>query len=230
MDYILLAIISYAIIFNCMAITMVRTLKTQHGAIKGQIATVTIAENKIKQSEDVMTSNRYCEICGESYFTHNGDGSCIDDREADISATIADIENHLLSDYERYRDTILELKALPCPVIEHTDGDTDNNAIENLKERKPIDYEMPTSGLEAGQPYKVDNTLTWEENIKLWEEREPIPYPEGYYQGVVLFEDDKPIFKSTDGHDKSNFKKLIKKWQIEKIKKPRKSKSKIGVC
>ena len=200
-----------------MAITMVRTLKTQQRPDRGHKTEVT-----------------HCRACNVLLIEHNHGCQWDDlkqvpitpDTTPDISATIADIENHLLSDYERYRDMLMELKALP-PGIAHADRDTENNAIENLKleERKPVDYTLPTSGLVAGQPYKVDNTLTWEENIKNWENREPIPYPEGYTQGIVLFEDDKPIYKTECINDKCKFKTLVK---FEKVKKTRKVKT--GVC
>jgi hypothetical protein len=198
-----------------MAITLTRTLKPSKQDDRPQI--------------------EHCRACDVLLIEHNH-GCKWDDlkqvaitpdilQDSDISATVADVENYLLADYERYRDSLLELKALP-PGITHVDGDTDNNAIENLKlaERKPVDYELATSGLDAGQPYTWDKTLSWEENIRVWEERVPIEYPEGYYQGIVVFQDDEPIYKSTDRDSKHGFKKLIK---FDKVKKPRKSKVRV---
>ncbi len=250
MEYIILAFAIFTIFYSTLSLTLVRTLKTSHGAIKGHKSQTAIQETHCRACNVLLVNHNHG--CIFERFTPD----VVPDTTPDISATIADIENHLLSDYERYRDTLIELKALPvadnakcidcvygydtCAIrdickaeaiiqssVEHRDGDTDNNAIENLKleERKPVDYTLETSGLVAGQPYKVDNTLTWEENIKNWEEREPIPYPEGYTQGIVLFQDDKPIYKSTDINAKGKFKTLVK---FEKVKKTRKSK--IGVC
>jgi hypothetical protein len=226
-----------------MAITMVRTFKTQQRPIKGYKSQTAIQETHCRACNVLLIEHNhscefeavkteavdYCNICEHWYCNtceHCKSTEGMEFVTPDISATIADVENYLLADYERYRDMLTELKALP-PGITHADGDTDNNTVDNLKleERKPVDYTLETSGLDAGQPYKVDNTLTWEENIKNWEEREPIPYPEGYTQGIVLFEDDKPIYKTECINDKCKFKTLVK---FEKVKKTRKSK--IGVC
>jgi hypothetical protein len=159
---------------------------------------------------------KYCEICGESYFTHNGDGSCISDRELEI-------ENQLLSDYFKYRDMVMELKALP-PGIEHVDGNTENNEVENLSVNKQMDFELITSGLAAQGIVKYDQSLTWTEQIKLWKERETTIYPEGYEQTLILLEDDKYICKSDCKYDKVKFKAIIK---VEKVKKTRKSKVRV---
>jgi hypothetical protein len=217
MEYIILAFAIYSIILNCGAITMVRTLKVSQRAIKGQIATVTMADNPCSICE-----HWYCHTCEHCKSTE-GMMFVMPDIMSNTIQGDTVIENQLLTDYISYRDIIMEFKSLP-PGIEHVDGDTDNNAIENLNESVPVDFEMATSGLVAGQPYKIDNTLTWEENIRIWQERKPVEYPEGYEQGIVVFQDGKPIYKSYDVHGKTGIKKLIK---VEKVKKVRKSKIKL---
>jgi hypothetical protein len=220
MEYILLAIITYAIILNCGAITLCRTLKVSQRPIKGQIATVTMADNPCSICE-----HWYCHTCEHCKSTE-GMMFVMPDIMSNTIQGDTVIENQLLSDYYKYTDVIMELKSLP-PGIEHVDGDTENNAIENLNKSVPVDFEMATSGGEAGSIVAYDQSLTWTDNIKLWQERATVEYPEGYYQGIVIYEDGKPIYKSYDVHGKTGIKKLIK---VEKVKKVRKSKIKAGVC
>jgi len=248
MEYIILAFAIFTIFYSTLSLTLVRTLKPSHGAIKGYKSQTAIQET-------------HCRACNIILVDHNHGCQWADlqripiatpDTTPDITATIADIENHLLADYERYRDTLIKLKALPvadnakcidcvygydtCAIrdickaeaiiqssVEHRDRDTENNAIENLS--VTVDYEMTTSGLEAGSIVAYDQSLTWADNIKIWKERETTIYPDGYYQGIVLYQDGKQILGTEDVYGKHKFKTLIK---FEKVKKTRKSK--IGVC
>jgi hypothetical protein len=219
-----------------MAITLCRTLKPSKQA-------------------DTRQNVTHCRACNVLLIEHNHGCRLEDLQRVPIQAVkvnkteSVDVVNQLLSDYLKYRELVMELKALPSPTecancayacndcnisdicktetIEHINGDADDNETDNLTlaNDKQTDFELQTSGLAAGQPYVYDKSLSWKDNIRIWEERTPIEYPEGYYQGIELFEDGQSIYKATYLEKKHNFKKLIK---FDKIKKTRKSK--VGVC
>ena len=124
MEYIILAFAIFTIFYSTLSLTLVRTLKPHHGAIRGHNVAVEIAE---------IT---HCRACNVLLIDHNH-GCKPDDLKQAIQAeiningdvkmelstitatdtsTLTDIEARLLLDYYKYRDIVNQIiaKYLKC--------------------------------------------------------------------------------------------------------------------
>lgn len=110
MEYIILAIAFYCILLNTLSITMVIALKRSKQADRPQI--------------------EHCRACNILLTEHNHGCLEVDLRQVpivpdvetpDVSTTIADVENQLLSDYKQYQALITHVRALVCPAQRDTD-------------------------------------------------------------------------------------------------------------
>lgn len=171
MEYILLAIMAYAIILNCMAITMVRTVKTHQRPIRPQNA----------QVERIVLDSTHCRACNVLLVEHNHGCRETDLRQVPIVADIetpdiiidttpdtpdvkikqgedvkmelrthtnqdtvnlSDIEAKLLLDYYRYKDIVNQIKT-DYPALAKQYGILDDAKPKRTRKIAPVAEESP---------------------------------------------------------------------------------------